>query len=373
MKRWIGGAIILTALMTQTGCGGQDRSPGALQAAFFDCLLDGDTQTAYTANTEGGIDALDLNTGAIRWSAAVQGKPLAVLDHRLVIQTPEPGRANAIRIVVLSTERVGERLRISDPVVFPSWVAVGVVHGRSFLSCGCIDKGALLLKWRARAWWDKGHPSREKERRAEKAADGVARIDLTSGSVEMVDQKKLPVAVAQQLNRELGKATDRQGHVLLRSAPQPLIVGNCVVTITEEIRPGQRALVLKRQKFGTKEELESIRLTQGVCFGWDVLPDGRSVLVHQPVDEKRLDADAKGWFVFSLETGKLLTRFPREDDTRAITVLGRKAFYVILGTHRKKAPGGSAWAQTLKVQDVKTGQLLWQCAIEDYRQADAPE
>src|SRR4051812_208519 len=43
-----------------------------------------DSGTGYVVNTSGGIDALDLKTGALLWTSSEASKPLIAFGHRLL-------------------------------------------------------------------------------------------------------------------------------------------------------------------------------------------------------------------------------------------------------------------------------------------------
>src|SRR3954469_26065126 len=89
-------------------------------------------KVGYVQAPSGGVDALDLATGKVLWQVAENCKPLGLAGDRLVCPTPEKGKANALRILVLDTKDRGTVLKRSDPVVFPDWVSVGVTYGRTF-------------------------------------------------------------------------------------------------------------------------------------------------------------------------------------------------------------------------------------------------
>src|SRR5438046_10499350 len=68
-------------------------------------------KVGYVQAPSGGVDALDLATGKVRWQVAEVCKPLALAGDRLVCQAPEKGKANAVRILVLDTRAKGKLLK----------------------------------------------------------------------------------------------------------------------------------------------------------------------------------------------------------------------------------------------------------------------
>src|SRR5262249_7038475 len=153
----------------------------------------------------GAVACLDLATGKALWTSKDAVRPLALDGPRLLARTDAAGRPNAVKVVVLEAAS-GKKLSESDVVVFPEWVSVGLAHGRSFSASGVVDKGDLYLRWQARAWYAGGaRPTPQIEAAARKNAEGVARIDLKSGKVEMLGADKMPATTA------LPEALQREG------------------------------------------------------------------------------------------------------------------------------------------------------------------
>jgi hypothetical protein len=157
-------------------------------------VADAAGKIGYVQAPKGGVDALDLATGKVLWSSAEVGRPLALTKQGLVVEVPEKGKANAVRLAVLDVNKQGARGRVTDVIQFPDWVSVSVTYGRAFASGATLDnQGRLLLQWHARAWYAGGaRPTPQIEAAARKSADGVHRVDLDSGKVELLPGKSLP-------------------------------------------------------------------------------------------------------------------------------------------------------------------------------------
>src|SRR5438270_912813 len=86
-------------------------------------VADAAGKVGYVQSPKGGVDALDLATGKVLWSSAEFARPVALVKDQLVVQVPEKGKANAVRLVVLDAGKQGERGRASDVIQFPDWVS----------------------------------------------------------------------------------------------------------------------------------------------------------------------------------------------------------------------------------------------------------
>ena len=173
-----------------------------------------DGSAGYFPAEKGGIEALDLATGKALWASQEANRPLAATGERLYAQASVAGKANQVRVVALEA-RTGKRVLQSDPAVFPDWVSVGVVYGRTFASGAVLNRDGLLLIWEARAHYAGGAaPPPEIEEAARKEASGVLKVDLETGKVQAVQNGERPKVVFQ--------------------APIRATVGGRTLTITDE-------------------------------------------------------------------------------------------------------------------------------------------
>jgi hypothetical protein len=163
--------------------------PGPARAAAFDQVLlpsgivDPTGRAAYVANSHGGIDAVDLQSGELLWETYEAQRPLMVLGSHLLAQAGV--KRNRLRILAFDLARHGECVLESDPVVFPGWVVTGEAAGRSFTARWHVDHNHLVLSWEATAWYaGPGRPNPLQQEAARRHARGTARIDLDSGQVE---------------------------------------------------------------------------------------------------------------------------------------------------------------------------------------------
>lgn len=199
-------------VFTQGPCPAAAPAPG--EAARAPVALPGggvaepDGKVGYVPNPSGGIDALNLADGTRLWDTREAPRPLLATADRLFVQAPVRGKANQVRILVLDATQKGKRLLESQPVTFADWVSVGVTYGRSFALAARLDgEGGLLLTWTARSWYAGGaRPTPEIERRARRAASGVAHVDLKTGRVEALEGDKVPKGTPRTVPGEVRSA-----------------------------------------------------------------------------------------------------------------------------------------------------------------------
>src|SRR5207237_4619373 len=85
-------------------------------------VTDADGAKGFVANDKGGVTALDLESGKGLWESKTAGKPVAVANGRVLVQTADPKKPNAVRVVGLNVD-TGEKAWESDASVFPDWVS----------------------------------------------------------------------------------------------------------------------------------------------------------------------------------------------------------------------------------------------------------
>src|SRR5262249_14909430 len=129
------------------------------------------------------------------WHRQFLPQPLALDGDRLAVLAGVEGKANAVRVVVLSVGKRGEQTGSSKPIVFPEWVVVGLEHGRSFEASGLMHKGDLYVRWEAHAFNDRMPPP-DNPNAGQKDAAGVARVGLDGGAVALLPADKFPVEAA---------------------------------------------------------------------------------------------------------------------------------------------------------------------------------
>lgn len=170
-----------------------------------DGLADPAGKIGFFPAKAGGIDALELATGKLVWTSIEGNRPVFASADRLYAQA---GDTNQIRIYAI--DKHGKLAIESQPIKLADWVSVKPDYGRSFRSSAKVEGSMLYLSWEANAFYAGGAaPTPEIQKAARKSASGIARIDLGTGKVEILDPAKaakFPI-MAETVNPKVGQLT----------------------------------------------------------------------------------------------------------------------------------------------------------------------
>jgi hypothetical protein len=311
--------------------------------------------TGFFASADGAIEAVDLASGKVLWRTHEAQRPLLLDGDRLLAQAGT--KRNRLRILRFDPSRNGACDFESDPVVFPGWVVTGEAHGCSFAALWQIEKHHLVLEWEASAWYaGKTPPAPEEYLAARKHAAGMARIDLRTGQVEILPAQKKPAAPAPSLPDHLEKKDLRwQG-----------LVGPHWKVLSLQEENGQQCFVLESWDQRNQKEQEPKKLLRGKRLLARTTLDERILCIREinPSPDERLSLMPKKplgtWSLFSVETGEVVGRIPDQAGMNAITVLGKRVFYLVPGTFRGTLNEPNIQPQILRVIDLSSGQKLWE-------------
>jgi hypothetical protein len=139
-----------------------------------------------------GVEAVAVFNGKRLWEAKDAGRPLLATADRVFARAEVKGKRDQLRVVVLDAS-TGERLLRSDVITFPDWVSVPRDFGLRFHSTARLDKGGLVLLWKAYRFHDGGPPlpavgadgKPYVDPNAREAA-GAVRVDLATGKATPV-------------------------------------------------------------------------------------------------------------------------------------------------------------------------------------------
>jgi hypothetical protein len=335
-------------------------------------VADAAGKKGFVANASGGVDALDLETGKPLWTYKDGGKPLAVVGNRVLVQAKDKDKGNVLRVVFIDVAE-GTKVKESDPIELPSWAVIeeGRGAGHSFASSARLD-GDLLVSWQAtQFYWGGAAPSPEVLKATNKNAGGVARVNVESGKVEMLDADKTPPPPAVKVSKELEKAAARPYGFGDDVRTTVAAAGKFAVAVDVEPPAGNKQkVVLKQWDLATEKALDPIVLAEGGMYQAVGVPSAGVVLVRRAgLPEKAPEEDA-AWTVYSLETGKKTAMFLSEPNTAEITVVGPRAYYVVKGTGN--GPFGGVLPRTLKAVDLKSAKRLWERPLEGERLPPPP-
>jgi hypothetical protein len=327
-----------------------------------------DKRAGYVADAGGGIEALDLLSGEPIWRSEVTARPLIVKENRLAALRAVAGKANALQVVVLDTEEEGKLLLESEPILFPDWASVELVASESFsYRTGGIKGNDLLLEWEAHGSYRGGaSPSAHIQAQATKEANGVARIDLKTGKVKMLNAEsrgeiEMPPALQQSImfSYQMGASDTWE--------TEPWVVDGMIAAITGEIYEEQQALQLQRWNPATAKVEKTVELVKGLALVSYVTPDGCYIFIHSEMPTESSSSAQTPWWLFSVVTGKQLAVLSYEQGTREACVLDSHVYYIVENPPPALRSGGEILQSTMKALDIVSGRLLWQRSLSPQR------
>jgi outer membrane protein assembly factor BamB len=353
-----------------TGLSRSAPAPGASQVGgpFPAGVVEAAGKIGFVTNVDGGIDALDLESGKVLWQTAAASRPLLAFASRLFAQAAVKDKANSVRVLVFDAGN-GKKLLESEPIVLPEWVSVGPALGKSFASSVRLDGADVILCWEAHARYAGGaRPTPQIEKAARKDASGAARIDPKTGKVEMLADDKVPPP-AIRLPRELAKETSRQYWTGSTWDTKPLIAGDKVAVLAVEEASGRQTLLLKRWDLKTATAQPAVELFKGQALWLQVQPDGRCLFARQAISRDKLPDGDDAWRIFSLETGQQVAKVPFDVAMQQPMVLGQRLYYLVQGEAGKPTGSGIGltYPRMLKAMDLKTGKVVWEHPVEGYQ------
>lgn len=184
-------------------------------------VVDAARGVAYVISPKGGIDALDLATGNVRWTSKAAVKPLAVVDGALLAQA---ATANSGELPVVAFDAQGgvkQQLRIQLPSGVLALASDGPTR-RFRAEAFAAEDGAVVVTWAASESRPVqgilppeqdavGEALESGALSAQEPLSGAARVDLSNGRVADV-----PSGKAQSLQVAARAATAGKGLDLRR-------------------------------------------------------------------------------------------------------------------------------------------------------------
>lgn len=207
----IAAAAVASTLCLPRRAGAADKVHATRPLADGDgVLFDTDDAVIYAVNNDGGIDALELKTGKVRWTLPENAKrfyyPLAVVGDRLITRARVRERVNDVPRTAIAQLRTkdGKEIRVSEALAMPAYVQPftwfetppgGVDAYRARLRAGFwtavaserIDGDNLIIDWKAIKTVGKEITFASFEETQTQAATGSVVIDLAKGTVKAKD------------------------------------------------------------------------------------------------------------------------------------------------------------------------------------------
>jgi hypothetical protein len=146
----------------------------------------------YLPSAGGGVEAVALFNGKQLWEAKDASRPLLATADKVFALAQVKGKRNQVKVVVLDAA-TGEPVLRSEIITFPDWVSVKRDFGLRFTPAARVEKGALLLLWKAWRFHDGGPPppqfgpdGKPYVDPNERKAAGAVRVDLATGKATAV-------------------------------------------------------------------------------------------------------------------------------------------------------------------------------------------
>lgn len=289
---------------------------GAITSLHDGVVVDAARGTAYVMSPQGGIDAIELSTGNVRWKSEVGARPLLIKDGALVAQA-QPGKTGELAFVQLDAQRGVETGRVS--LGRPNGVRARVIDGpsQSFQVRAFEAGNDIVIAWEA-------HDGRRLQGMLEEEALSAGPDTVTSASIS-----------GKALN---GKAT------------LDFIKGVAVAVTPEATGSAQdRSVRMPGFTAASLRQIPSI--------------DGRHTLRSErvagngPFPAYRWTVtDASGATVGTADAGMSMAPF---------LVSGTRILYVVRPTTRVQDGKAVQDRLRLRAQDLLTGAVLWESPIVD--------
>jgi hypothetical protein len=140
-------ALALLASLLAPGI--SSAAPNSPLTSLHDSVVvDAAHGTAYVMSPKGGIDAIELATGNVRWKSEAGARPLLIKDGALVAQA-HPGEIGELAIVTLDAQRGVETGRVS--LGRPNGLRARVINGpsQSFHVRAFQANNDVVIEWSA--------------------------------------------------------------------------------------------------------------------------------------------------------------------------------------------------------------------------------
>jgi hypothetical protein len=275
---------------------------------------------AYLMRSGGGIDAVDLSTGALRWHSKSAAKPLALAGDRLVAQADNRG-ANALDLVVLDARSGAARDAVRIPL--PAGVAATVTDtpAGSFRVRAEGSASKLTVHWQAT-----------------KAA-GAAQ-----GYLPAADDGQEPASKANGPKILTGESVIDLASPALKAKPAP-------AASSEESLPRPALQELQTPLVASAEGRQLLSA------------DGRHVLVTEPMEAADFTLYRHRWTVYERASGAKLGSVPSMVSAAPFLVVGTTLYHVAPAHGVRKQGRFVEDPAALRAVNLQTGAESWKKTV----------
>jgi RNA polymerase sigma factor (sigma-70 family) len=329
---------------------GELRSGGA-NLALPEGVTTDQGSVGYFANASGGIDAVEFTSGKVVWTTQEAQLPLVAFGDQVAAQVYVKDKPALLRVVLLDVRDKG---KISKQFETSFKEPVKDQSGYRFSIHGTVIKDELVLEWQSRYLQGGGPPPPRGRAVRNRTSQGAVRIDLRTAKI--TEQPK-PALTSPQRPDALKAVRLREYWTGSEWRSDPLVVGKKTAVVA---RQKENAFVLQTWDSGS-DALD----TPVVLFKYDnslfpqLTTDRRHLAVHKGLPKEGLGEEDYAWWIFSLETGKLVGKISYEEDTRALAVVGDKVLYMTEDTETRAGEEKPVYPHRLTGVDLKTRKILW--------------
>jgi hypothetical protein len=271
----------------------------------------------------GGVDAVDLASGSLRWRSDKASKPLALAGDRLIAQAESRG-ASALHLVALDARSGASRDSVRIPL--PAGIAATVVDtpAGSFRVRADATGSELAVRWEATGIGTvaQGILPAENEGQAPtldgapSVASGAAVVDLASPSLRVKDEPTVRLAQTATLAR-----------AALQELSEPAVKG-----------PAGRQMLSA---------------------------DGRHVLVTEPIEAGGFSLDRYRWTLYDRASGARLGSASALVSATPFVVVGKTLYHTVPAHAVRRDGKFDERPFSLRAVDLKTGAEAWTKAAGD--------
>ena len=309
-------SALVVALLLPSVNAAQRPGPGAV--AVDSALVAPDLGLAFVMRPGGGIEALDLASGDVRWRSEKAGRPLAVVDGRLVAQA-EPGGAGSLALVVLETRNGTERSSTRVPIEQSVTASVADNAGGSFRAWADASGSQLAVRWQhstlSSTGGAQGYLPAATEGQAPSIGGGEASFTVAGASLQLEQVNSLRPTAEQAVGRP---ALEEVSVAAVRSSGRQLLSA-----------------------------------------------DGRHVLISERIPSAEFRIDHNRWNVFDRETGAKVASFRSVISAAPFVVVGRTLYYTSPAHVDRRGERLVHRGAMLRAVELGSGNELWAKTVRD--------
>ncbi len=317
-------------------------------------IVDPGSERLYLMNPQGGIDALELASGKLLWTASAAGRPLAAFDDRLAAQA-EPARGSRSLPIALLSTKDGGRIDPSIAVPMPAGVMPPSIDNRLGFESSVdarAEQDGLLIWWAVTSRQISGLPRPASVRND----SGAALISLRTYRATTLAPEQARARLRSATSSATPRLTGTEG---LYFPPQQ--AAQFFVSVKLGPASAGQPAVLKRWSADSGKPLPDTDLGPGYVVS--------SVSADQSLFLAVSKASTTGpgylWSLYAIASGERVAEARLSDSAQPFFVWHSILIYQAAPTSR--SAGGNRVEEPLALSglNLKTGAQIWKRALRD--------